>query len=86
MAHTSIYLTLEAKWSKWNPDTITSIAVVGTTKTRPRNPRGPVVKLTLNLPDQAFMPLRPEVTIDIPEEAIDFTPVVTVEMPEVVSS
>lgn len=85
MAETTFYIHLEPQWGRYpyNRDTLTGIKASRITQSRPDKPRGPVVKLVLRLPDAAFKPLAPEVTIDIPEEAIDFTPEVTVELPEV---
>lgn len=86
MAETTVYLTLTPKWNRWTgPDghpSLAGIAVENVTKTRPKQARGPVVKLTLRVPDTAFKPLSPTVVIDVPDSALDFEPTVTVELPD----
>lgn len=82
MAETTVYLTVEPRWSSYNPEKLAGIGVTNCTKNKPSHPTGPVVKLTLRIPDGAFKPLAPTVTIDIPESALDYPPVVTVELPD----
>lgn len=84
MASTTVYLKLRPRWGDhdWNSDKLRGFDVEGVTKNRPSRSSGPVVKLTLKVPDQAFMPLRPEVVIDVPEQALDYTPIVSVELPD----
>lgn len=50
------------------------------TKTKPTKPiAGAItVKLTLDIPEEAFMPLEPEAVIEIPVSHTHATPVVTV--------
>lgn len=61
---------------------VRSITVGSVTKKRPPKPKAPVVQLKLRLPAAAFLPLAPEVTIEVPENAIEYEPVVSVELPE----
>jgi hypothetical protein len=82
MASTTVFLTLQPQWNKYLPDRVAGMRVSKITQKRPDQPTGPVIKLTLSLPDAAFKPLAPEVVIEVPPEAIDFTPTVTVELPE----
>lgn len=39
------------------------------------------VKLTLKLPAAAFLPLSPTVVVDVPAEALEFEPEVSVDLP-----
>lgn len=83
---TTVYLTLTPKWSRYrdregNPH-LRGMTVANMTKTRPKQAKGPVVKLTLRVPEAAFKPLAPTVVIDVPESALDYEPTVTVELPE----
>ena len=50
---------------------------VGITQQRPKKPQpgSVVVKLTVDLPEAAFLPLRPEAIISIPTELTDPTPI-----------
>lgn len=84
MAETTVYLQLEPQWGRWtNRDgdrVLAGMKVAGMTQRRPDRAKGPVVRLTLRVPDAAFLPLRPTVVIDVPDEALDFEPVVTVEV------
>lgn len=86
MATTRCYLRIEPVWRHtWGEDEprLQEIKVTGVTQKRPRTTQnGCVVELSLSVPDAAFKPLRPKVTIDIPPEALDFEPVVNVELPE----
>lgn len=84
MATTTVYLTVEPTWGRYsyNRDQLQNISVTRVTKKRPPRSAGPVVKLTLSIPDAAFHPLQPEVTIDVPPDALDFEPTVTVDFPE----
>lgn len=85
MAEVSFYVKLRPVWGRqsYNRDRLEKVVADGITQKRPDRSAGPVVKLTLNIPDGAFKPLAPEVTIEIPEEAIDYEPKVTVHLPDV---
>lgn len=81
MAETTFYLTVEPEFwgsSIFNEDRVRSIKVRNVTQKRPKGARWPVVKLTLRIPDAAFMPLAPEVVVEVPERNLDM-PTVTVE-------
>lgn len=84
MAETTVYLTVEPLWSRWKgPDGhpgLASIRVTKMTQKRPTKITGVGVTLTLRIPDAAFKPLAPTVVIDVPEEALDYQPDVTVEL------
>lgn len=91
MAHkqveTTFYIQLEPAFRRYpradGTHEVTSIKPRSMTQNRPAKSAHPVVKITLRLPAAAFLPLAPVVTIDVPAEAIDFTPTVTVELPDV---
>jgi hypothetical protein len=83
MAETSFYISVEPRWSAYDPEQLAGIVASKITQRRPQFVHGVVVKLKLKIPDAAFKPLQPEVVIDVPEEALDYTPDVTVEFPEV---
>lgn len=86
MATTRCFLRVEPVWRHtfYDPEPqLQEIKVTGCTQKRPRVAQnGTVVELTLSIPDAAFTPLRPRVTIEIPPEALSFEPTVTVELPE----
>lgn len=87
MAETAIYLQVEPVWHQWRKDAngdpvLGSMRVTKTLKSRPDKVTGVLVKLRLRIPDGAFKPLSPTVTIDVPEPALDYEPVVTVELPD----
>lgn len=83
MAEATCYLTIEPQWAKYPKDRLAALKVKSVTANRPARPFGVVVKLHIRIPDAVFKPLAPEVTIDVPEGALDFEPIITVEMPEV---
>lgn len=82
MAETTVWLKLRPKWNPYIPERLQSFKVVGVSQSKPTNFEGPTVKLKLNIPDKAFAPLAPVVTIKVPDEMLNFTPEVTVEMDE----
>lgn len=88
MATARCFLRLEPTWRYSWPGTdddpkLDGVKVTGATQKRPRTAQnGCVVELSITVPDAAFKPLRPRVTIDIPPEALDFEPTVNVELPE----
>jgi hypothetical protein len=72
---TTVYLQVEPKFHQWyasDDPTVSSVSVVRFTQKRPakQKPGTVMVKLTLRIPDRAFLPLRPEATIVIPEDLI----------------
>lgn len=87
MAEATVYLHVEPSWSRYSRDLngdpkLAGIKVARVTQTRPKKISGVVVKLKLCIPDAAFKPLSPEVVIDVPESALAYEPIVTVEMPD----
>jgi hypothetical protein len=87
VAEAKIYLQLEPVWCRYKRDgsgqpAVDHLKVTKVLQKRPDRITGVVVELRLRVPDAAFKPLAPVVTIDIPEEALSFEPVVTVELPE----
>lgn len=87
MAQAKTFLTLVPVWSRWAHENdgspkLERIEVGKMTKNRPAQASGPVVELVISVPDAAFKPLRPVVTIDVPEQALDFEPTVLVELPD----
>lgn len=91
MAKTTFYVQVEPVWSRWNrPGTdeksLDSIRAERITKSKPTKPlSGTVtVKLTVDIPDAAFYPLRPEAVVRIPESLLQLNPLeVVAEQPEV---
>jgi hypothetical protein len=79
---TTFYLQVEPVWANYrNRDgdlPLRGIKVTKLVQNRPTRITGVGVKLTLRIPDAAFKPLSPEVVIDVPESALDYEPVVTV--------
>lgn len=67
--------TWSSATSEW-VDTVKDAKVVGLTQKRPERPRrGTVtVKLTIRVPEAAFLPLRPEAIVVIPEDMTVTTP------------
>ena len=82
MLDTVCWLTLKPTFARRGDDVVaTGMAVTGVRKNRPTGSREPVVKLRLRLPAQAFAPLAPEVTIEVPEGALSWPePEVTVDL------
>lgn len=87
MATARCFLRIEPVWRHSfyeDEPRLQEIKVTGVTQKRPRIAQnGCVVELSLSVPDAAFKPLRPQVTIEIPPEALNFEPTVTVELPDV---
>ncbi len=75
---TTVFLELQPTWSSFGEPRAIGMTVSNMTKKKPKNAVGPVIELELVLPAAAFDPLRPVVTIEVPESALDFTPEVTV--------
>ncbi len=86
MARASCYLELEPTWSEWRTDhtgapEVAGMRITRLLRTRPKRVHGPVVHLTLDVPNAAFKPLAPEVVVSVPEGALDYEPTVQVDMP-----
>ncbi len=72
---TTGYLQIEPDWNDYyshdrdDPSYLRGAKVVGVTQKRSRQPRAGVVEIavTIEIPSSAFVPLRPEATIVIPE-------------------
>ena len=77
----TFYVQVEPVWSRWVESnglkSVESLRAVSITKKKPDRPRGGtvLVKLTLRVPDAAFMPLRPEAVIVVPEDMTVTTPI-----------
>lgn len=76
----TFYVQIEPIWSRWTnasgDKVLNSIKAVGITQTRPTRPRSGVIvaKLTLRVPGSAFMPLRPEAIVVVPEDMVITSP------------
>lgn len=88
--HTAtFYVQLEPEFFGWrDPETgerrVGSVKAVGITQKRPSKPKqgSVVVKLSVELPEAAFLPLRPEAVIRIPESLTQPYPIeITAEDP-----
>lgn len=78
----TVHLLLEPVWYHWvsSEPTVKGFRVVKTTKRMPKNATGVVVQLELDVPDAAFLPLRPVAAIVIETGDVDVQ--VAVEPPE----
>jgi hypothetical protein len=80
MAKQTFYAVAEPVFSKWARDKdgdprLDSFRVTKVLQTRPvgtLKAGSLAVKLTMEIPDRAFAPLRPEVNIVIPEELVQY--------------
>jgi hypothetical protein len=84
----TFFVQLEAEWGHWaNADgerPVWGAKAVNITQKRPSRPKPGtvVVKLTVEVPEAAFLPLRPEAVITIPAELTQPHPLeVTAEDP-----
>lgn len=75
----TFYVQIEPSISGGNAPYVRSLTARTLTQKRPKNPIGGsvIIGLTVRLPDEAFLPLRPEAVIDIP---LDLTLGVPVEV------
>lgn len=81
---TTVWLTLEPRWRRdygHVEAVLEGFEVSKMTKSPPRGPHGPVIALELIVPDSVFMPMRPTVTIEVPEHMIG-EPRIEVQIPE----
>jgi hypothetical protein len=64
------YAQVKSEYWGYNRDRVRGAKVVALTQKKPAEPRGGtvVVKLTIRIPEAAFLPLRPEAVIVIPED------------------
>lgn len=84
----TFYAQVEPQWRTWGvgPDgdpILTGAKVSTVTQGRPNKPRSGtvMVKLTLRLPANAFLPLRPEAIVVVPETLTETTVEVVAENP-----
>ena len=76
----TFYAQVEPVWSWWKDSNgeqdLQGAKVVAITQKRPSKPRSGVVitKLTIRIPDSAFLPLRPEAIVVIPENMTAASP------------
>ena len=74
----TFYLQVEPEFiSHGQDEVVRGIHAVALTQKRPRSPkRGTVLmKLTVRVPDAAFLPLRPEVVIVVPQAMTEALPI-----------
>lgn len=76
----TFYAQVEPEWYRWSNSTdaeprLTGAKVVTITQQRPKKPKAGtvMVKLTLRLPANAFLPLRPEAIVVVPEALTETT-------------
>lgn len=85
-AHTAeVFLQLEADtWTLRDEETVRKIRVVGYTQKRPTRPKpgSVVVKLEIEVPDGAFLPLRPAAKVVVPESMTVTAPVEVEAVPQ----
>lgn len=80
MARTTFYAQVEPEFYTSYGGTkqhLRSIKVARITQKRPGRPVGGtvLVKLTLEIPDQAFLPLEPEAVIKVPASMVEINPI-----------
>jgi hypothetical protein len=84
----TFYVQVQPSWSRYysNDDPrLEGAKAVQLTQSKPRRPQGGTVltKLTIRIPAGAFLPLRPEAIVVIPESMTAVNPIeVTAEEPE----
>lgn len=76
----TFYAQVEPEWSNYavgGEKQLRGAKVVGITQKKPGKQKGGtvLVKLTIRVPDGAFLPLRPEAIVVIPEDMTATTPV-----------
>ena len=73
----TLYVQIEPTFYSWgDPPKLAGISAVRMTQKRPRSqlPGTAVVRLTVRIPDVAFMPLRPEAVVEIPADLVVIEP------------
>jgi hypothetical protein len=81
MARCTFYVQIEPEWSAYashNGDPqLRTIKAKRMTQSRPSDPLGGsvMVKMTVEVPDSAFMPLRPEAIVVVPENFVKDNPI-----------
>lgn len=77
----TFYAQVEPEWSRYRSSNgergLDGAKVVTITQKRPTKPRGGTVtvRLTIRVPSAAFLPLRPEAIVVIPEDMTEVNPV-----------
>lgn len=77
----TFYVQIEPEWSHWVDSSgdrqVRGIKAVGITQKRPDRPRSGVIvaKLTVRVPDAAFLPLRPEAIVVVPADMVATSPI-----------
>lgn len=76
----TFYAQVEPVWSRWRTNgehTVQGAKVVRLTQAKPAKQMGGtvLVKLTLRIPEAAFLPLRPEAVVVIPEDMAAVQPI-----------
>lgn len=72
------YVQIEPEFTSYgNPPSVLRIKPTTMTQKRPAKQRGGsvLVKLTIRIPDAAFLPLRPKAVIVIPEDMVTIEPI-----------
>ncbi len=84
----TFYAQVEPEWSTYitsnGERALRGAKVVTITQKKPTRPKGGtvLVKLTIRVPESAFMPLRPEAIVVVPEDMVQTNPIVVeVESP-----
>ena len=81
----TFYVQIEPEWTRWtdrNGDRqVSDLKAVAITQKKPAKPRSGVVvaKLTVRVPDAAFLPLRPEAIVVVPEDMVAASEPIEVE-------
>lgn len=80
MARTTFYAQVKPTfWNSWGDQRprVQAINVVKTTQKKPKAQLGGtvMVKLTLDIPDEAFLPLEPEAVIVVPASLVTAKPI-----------
>lgn len=74
----TFFAQVDPEWRNYygQEPTLVGARVVTITQKRPRKPKGGtvLVKLTIRVPDAAFLPLRPEAIVVVPEDMTVVTP------------
>lgn len=79
MAKTTFYVQVSPEFYRYDSTRLSKIRATALTQKRPTSVRGRngtvTVKLTLDIPDEAFMPLQPEAVIKVPSDLVAITPI-----------
>ena len=81
MKDVTFYVQVEPVWANYTSHDgerpLAGLRVANTTARRPSKQKGgtALVKLTIRLPEAAFLPLRPEAVIVVPEDMVVTAPI-----------